>query len=94
LAPVLQYGCGLSYDFLATILDVAISLLLLNTHFYFPISSLLVSHLSLIYFKILVGKPEGMRPLGRLRHRWEDGIRWIFKRLTGVGCGVDSIGSE
>jgi hypothetical protein len=25
--------------------------------------------------KVLVGKPEGWRPLGRLRHRWEDGIR-------------------
>jgi hypothetical protein len=23
-------------------------------------------------YKILVGKPEGMRPLGRHRHRWED----------------------
>jgi hypothetical protein len=25
-------------------------------------------------YKILVGKPEGKRPLGRPRHRWEDGI--------------------
>jgi hypothetical protein len=25
--------------------------------------------------KILVGKPEGRRPLGRLRRRWEDNIR-------------------
>jgi hypothetical protein len=25
--------------------------------------------------KILVGKPEGKRPLGRPRHRWEDIIR-------------------
>jgi hypothetical protein len=24
--------------------------------------------------KILVGKPEGKRPLGRHRHRWEDNI--------------------
>jgi hypothetical protein len=23
----------------------------------------------------LVGKPEGMRPLRRLKHRWEDNIR-------------------
>jgi hypothetical protein len=23
-------------------------------------------------YNILVGKPEGKRPLGRLRHRWED----------------------
>jgi hypothetical protein len=25
--------------------------------------------------KVLMGKPEGKRPLGRPRHRWEDGIR-------------------
>jgi hypothetical protein len=23
-------------------------------------------------YKVLVGKPEGKRPLGRPRHRWED----------------------
>jgi hypothetical protein len=26
-------------------------------------------------YKALVGKPEGKRPLGRPRRRWEDGIR-------------------
>jgi hypothetical protein len=26
-------------------------------------------------YSVLVGKPEGKRPLGRPRHRWEDGIR-------------------
>jgi hypothetical protein len=26
-------------------------------------------------YKVLVGKAEGKRPLGRPRHRWEDGIR-------------------
>jgi hypothetical protein len=26
-------------------------------------------------YKILVEKPEGKRPLGRPRRRWEDGIR-------------------
>jgi hypothetical protein len=26
-------------------------------------------------YRILVGKPEGKRPLGRLRLRWEDNIR-------------------
>jgi hypothetical protein len=26
-------------------------------------------------YKVLVGKPEGKRPLGRPRRRWEDGIR-------------------
>jgi hypothetical protein len=41
----------------------------------------------------LVGKPEGKRPLGRPRRRWEDGIR-IDLRETGLGvCGLNSIGS-
>jgi len=26
-------------------------------------------------YTVLVGKPEGKRPLGRSRRRWEDGIR-------------------
>jgi hypothetical protein len=26
-------------------------------------------------YKVLMGKPEGKRPLGRPRRRWEDGIR-------------------
>jgi hypothetical protein len=26
-------------------------------------------------YKVLVGKPEGKRPLGRPRSRWENGIR-------------------
>jgi hypothetical protein len=26
-------------------------------------------------YKVFVGKPKGKRPLGRPRHRWEDGIR-------------------
>jgi predicted small integral membrane protein len=35
-------------------------------------------------YKVLVGKPEGKRPLGRLRHTWEDGLR-IDLRETGWG---------
>jgi hypothetical protein len=35
--------------------------------------------------KLLVGKPEGMRPLGRPRGRWEDDIRMD---LGEVGWGV------
>jgi hypothetical protein len=26
-------------------------------------------------YNILIGNPEGRRPLGRCRHRWEDNIR-------------------
>ena len=34
--------------------------------------------------KVLVGKPEGKRPLGRPRRRWEDNIKM---HLQEVGCG-------
>ena len=34
--------------------------------------------------RVLVGKPEGKRPLGRPRRRWEDNIKWIFRKLEGV----------
>jgi hypothetical protein len=33
---------------------------------------------------VLVGKPEGKRPLGRPSHRWEDNIK---TDLQEVGCG-------
>jgi hypothetical protein len=26
-------------------------------------------------YRIIVGKPEGKRPLGKHRHRWEDNIK-------------------
>jgi hypothetical protein len=38
----------------------------------------------------LVGKPEGKRPLGRPRHRWEDNIRMDLQE-EGFG-GMDWIG--
>jgi hypothetical protein len=31
--------------------------------------------------KILVGKPEGKRPLGRLRCRWKDNIRMDLRGI-------------
>jgi hypothetical protein len=34
-------------------------------------------------YKVLVGKPEGKRPLGRPRRRWEDRIRMNL-RETGL----------
>ena len=42
-------------------------------------------------FKILTGKPTGKRPLGRLRHRWEDNIRMDLEEI-GINAGnwVDS----
>jgi hypothetical protein len=33
--------------------------------------------------RILVVKPEIKRPLGRLRHRWDDNIKMY---LEGIGC--------
>jgi hypothetical protein len=36
--------------------------------------------------KVLVGKPEGKRLLGRPRRRWEDEIRMDL-RVTGGGSG-------
>jgi hypothetical protein len=41
-------------------------------------------------YKVLVGKPEGKRPLGRPWRRWGDGIKWILRRLAwGVWIGFD-----
>jgi hypothetical protein len=34
--------------------------------------------------RVLVGKPEGKRPLGRPRRRWVDNIRMDLRE---VGCG-------
>jgi hypothetical protein len=31
-------------------------------------------------YRVLVEKPEGRRPLGRPRHKWEDNIRMNVKR--------------
>jgi hypothetical protein len=35
-------------------------------------------------YRVLVGKPEGKRPLGRPRRRWEDDIKMDLQE---VGCG-------
>ena len=35
--------------------------------------------------KVLVGKPEGKRPLGRPRCRWEDNINMYLEEV-GRGC--------
>ena len=41
-------------------------------------------------YRVLVGKPEGRRPLGRPRRRWVDNIRMDLQE---VGCGyMDWIG--
>jgi hypothetical protein len=35
-------------------------------------------------YRVLVGKPEGKKPLGRPRRRWEDNIKMDLQE---VGCG-------
>jgi hypothetical protein len=32
-------------------------------------------------YRDLVGRPEGRRPLGRPRHRWEDNIKMDFEEV-------------
>jgi len=34
---------------------------------------------------VLVGKPEGRRPLGRPRRRWEDNIKMDLREVGGGG---------
>ena len=36
--------------------------------------------------RVLVGKPEGKRPLGRPRRRWEDNIKMDLQEVGGI-CG-------
>jgi len=40
-------------------------------------------------YKVLVGKPDGKRPLGKPRHRWEDNIKMDLQEV-GYG-GMDWI---
>ena len=37
-------------------------------------------------YRVLVGKPEGKRPLGRPRRRWGDNIKMDLREV-GRGCG-------
>jgi hypothetical protein len=43
-------------------------------------------------YRVLVGRPDGKRPLGRPRHRW-DNIKMDLKEM-GWGHGLDCTGSE
>jgi len=36
-------------------------------------------------YRVLVGKPEGKRPLGRPRRRWKDNIKMDLQKV-GEGC--------
>ena len=42
--------------------------------------------------RVLVGKPEGKRPLGRPRRKWEDNIKMDLQEVGGV-WGLEGVGS-
>ena len=44
-------------------------------------------------YRILVGKPEGKRALGRLRRRWEDNIKMDHQEVGCSDYGLDRAGS-
>jgi hypothetical protein len=44
-------------------------------------------------YTVFVGNPEGKRPLGRPKHRWDDRIR-VDLREIGWECRVDAVGSR
>jgi hypothetical protein len=37
-------------------------------------------------YRALVGRPEGKRPLGRPRHRWEDNIKVDLREIDIAGA--------
>jgi hypothetical protein len=41
--------------------------------------------------RVLVGKPEGQRPLGKPRQRWEDTLKRDRQKVR--GGGLDGVGS-
>jgi hypothetical protein len=32
-------------------------------------------------YRVLIGRPEGKRPLGRPRHRWEDNVKMNLRKI-------------
>ena len=44
-------------------------------------------------YRDLVGKPEGKRPLGRPKRRWEDNIKMDLSGSGMWGFGLDRAGS-
>ena len=43
--------------------------------------------------RVLVGKPEGKTPLGRLRRRWENNIKMGLQEVGRGSWGVDGVAS-
>ena len=44
-------------------------------------------------YRVLVGKPEGKRPLGRPRRRWENNNKLDIQEVGCGGCGLDQSAS-
>jgi hypothetical protein len=44
-------------------------------------------------YRVLVGRPEGKRPLGRPRRRWEDNIKMDLREIGIHGDELDLAGS-
>jgi len=42
-----------------------------------------------VVHRVLVGKPEGKRPLGRPRRRWEDNIKMDLREVGGGGYWME-----
>ena len=45
-------------------------------------------------YRVLVGKPEGKRPLRRPRRRWEDNIKMDLQEMVCGEYGLDRAGSR
>jgi hypothetical protein len=43
--------------------------------------------------RVLAGKPEGKRQLGRPRRKWEDNIKMNLQEVGGGSWGLDGVGS-
>ena len=44
-------------------------------------------------YRVLVGKPEGKRPLEKPRRRWEDNMKMDVQELGSGGHSLDGVGS-
>jgi hypothetical protein len=45
-------------------------------------------------YRILVGKPEGKRPLGRPRYKWEDNIKINLREIPGGSMDWIDLGQD
>jgi hypothetical protein len=45
-------------------------------------------------YRVLVGRPEGKRTLGRPRHRWEDNIKMDLREIGIVGVNWIQLGQD